>query len=209
MFPHKNAILCKECSAVPLGQLVVWFTVLCSSCGLPVPHADATLLLGMMCCASGPDVSVVLCALQVQVCLCINHNYRREISQMHLHQQVGQHGADLFRVAGGCMFNSQHTCSRRGSGGMFNCWVTCSWRGSGACPMPAKNSMCSSAYALYCIYPSIPFNATLMLGMFCLRARFVSICISSLFSIHSALHSDATLVMGSSKCFSHHDATLM
>ena len=41
-----------------------------------------------------PDVPVVLCAFQV--CLCINHNDAREISQQHFHQQGGRRGADLF-----------------------------------------------------------------------------------------------------------------
>ena len=68
---------------------------------------------------------------------------------------------------------------------------------------------CRGCFVSFWIFPTSWCNSGVGDVLLCLRARLVSICTSSLFSIHSALHSDATLVMGSSISFLHHDATLM
>ena len=133
--------LCWECCAVPLGQL--WLD--------KVIYVLEDVR---------PDVPIVLCAFQV--CLCINHNDAREISQQHFHQQGGRRGADLFRVAGGGMFNGGHTCSRRESGGMVNGRVTWSrWEFSA---VPQGQIWFSCISDLFCIHSVLLSDMTLVMG---------------------------------------------
>jgi hypothetical protein len=100
---------------------------------------------------------------------------------MHLHQQVGQHGADLFAWQEAACSTADTLAAGEGQVACSTAESLAAGEGQVLVPCQPKTLCFHLLMALYYIYPPVPFNATLVLGMFCLRARFVSICISSLF----------------------------